>query len=156
MLVCHSTAIVARRCDVGLDKVSHQQYSPAGGCRVRVIQRRVDDEPRRCCSVLTDGCRHLACITYTAVSDLPETRRAARRASTRERHGSHGRAAARHRERTIVHDGVARDVPFLGAASKRYRRRCTFSAACRSAGLFGVARTITYVADRSMCCGCKE
>lgn len=47
-----------------------------------------------------------------------------------------GRAARHRMERTIVHDGVARDVPFLGAACKRYRRRCTFSAGCRSAGLF--------------------
>jgi hypothetical protein len=49
-----------------------------------------------------DGCRHLAYIAYSTtavrlVSDLPETRRAFRRASTCERHGSHGRAAARHR-----------------------------------------------------------
>ena len=65
MFVCHSTATVARQCDVGLDKVSHQQYGQAGGCRVGVIQRRGDDGPRRCCSRQPAS----RILYYTAVRD---------------------------------------------------------------------------------------
>lgn len=80
MFVCHSTATVARQCDVGLDKVSHQQYGQAGGCRVGVIQRRGDDGPRRCCS--REPASRIA--YYTAVRDIPETRRAVRHARARK------------------------------------------------------------------------
>ena len=138
MFVCHSTATVARQCDVGLDKVSHQQYGQAGGCRVRVIQRRGDDGPRRCCS--REPASRI--VYYTAVRDIPETRRAVRHA--RAQRGATAATAGRLHaiERTIVHDGVARDVPFLGAALKRYRRRCTFLQPAGRRVFFGVARTI--------------
>ena len=94
MFVCHSTATVARQCDVGLDKVSHQQYGQAGGCRVGVIQRRGDDGPRRCCSRQPAS----RILYYTAVRDPRDSAGSPARARAKRRHGSHGRAAARHRE----------------------------------------------------------
>jgi hypothetical protein len=60
-----------------------------------------------------------------------------------------GRAARHRMERTIVHDGVARDVPFLGAALKKVPT--SFVPFLQAAGrrvFFGVARTITYVARK--------
>ena len=87
-----------------------------------------------------DGCRHLA-HAHTAVSHrFPETRRPARRASTRERHGSHGRAAARHREQLLMelHKGHAMCL-CLALLKARYRRRCTFCSLQASGSfLFGV------------------
>ena len=86
----------------------------------------------------------------SAIHHFPETRRAFRRASTCERHGSHGQGGCTP-SRAIVHECCTRDVPFLGALTceKRYRRRLYLF--LRPAGrrvFFGVARTITYVARK--------
>ena len=113
MFVCHSTAIAARWCDVGLDKVSHQQYSQAGGCRVRVIQRRAV----QCCSWTGAGISH----THTQLSVIDSQRLGgqpgaqALESATVPRQPRQGGCTP---SRAIAH-GVAqrtRDVPLLGAS----------------------------------------
>lgn len=64
MFVCHSTVIVARQCDVGLDKVSHQQYSRGGW-----LSGERDTAPGLTMSPggAAHGCRHLAYSTQLSV-----------------------------------------------------------------------------------------
>ena len=102
-LFATSTVIVARQCDVGLDKVSHQQYGRGGWLSGESnTAPGLTMSPSSAAVLLSARGRVPAsCIVYTAVSDYPETRRAFRRASTRERHAWEAAAtaglAARHR-----------------------------------------------------------
>jgi hypothetical protein len=145
-----------RRCDVGLDKVSHQQIQPSGwlsGGRntapgwVEAQAVLLSAHGRVPASRIHNVHTLQQLSGLSAIHHFPETRRAFRRASTCERHGSHGQGGCTP-SRAIVHECCTRDVPFLGALTceKRYRRRLYLF--LRPAGrrvFFGVARTI-YVA----------
>lgn len=149
--------LATRQCDVGLDKVSHQQRQPSGWLsggrntapgRVEAQAVLLSAHGRVPASRIHNVHTLQQLSGLSAIHHLPrDSAGIPARKHSRKRHGSHGQGGCTP-SRTIVHECCTLDVPFLGALTCEKGTDVDLYLFLRPAGrrvFFGVARTI-YVA----------